>query len=282
MTSIHYALSLTAAMAVAGIAFGTTPAVAANSAMADCNKQWNDAKAANKAGAGTYQDFLKSCLKAAPAADAKAVTDTKAADTKAADMKAADKKAADKKAADMKAADMKAAEMKAAEMKAADAKTKADLKAKAKTDAAAADTAAATPDPMAKEKKECGKQWKTAKEAGTTGTQKKKDFVAECVAKMSPAADTVKAAAVAPADTMAKDDVVPPEPMADAKAVDAKATTADANGKVRTPGQLAMDKRIKECGGMWQIAKKDNTTGGLKWPQYWSACNKKLKAAAAN
>ena len=223
--------------------------------------------AANKANAGTYQDFLKSCLKAAPAA-----TDAKATDTKATDTKAADKKAADMKAADAKAAEMKAAD------------------AKAKTGAAATDTAAVTPDPMAKEKKECGKQWKDAKAAATTGTQKKKDFVADCLAKMAPAADKTKAATVAPVvvpaktvdakavDTMAKDEATPPEPTADAKAVDAK--TVDANGKVRTPGQLAMDKRIKECGGMWQIAKKDNTTGGLKWPQYWSACNKKLKAAA--
>ena len=267
MKLMHTALSLSAAMAIAGIAFGTTPAAAANSAMADCNKQWNDAKAANKANAGTYQDFLKSCLKAAPAA-----TDAKATDTKATDTKAADKKAADMKAADAKAAEMKAAD------------------AKAKTGAAATDTAAVTPDPMAKEKKECGKQWKDAKAAATTGTQKKKDFVADCLAKMAPAADKTKAATVAPVvvpaktvdakavDTMAKDEATPPEPTADAKAVDAK--TVDANGKVRTPGQLAMDKRIKECGGMWQIAKKDNTTGGLKWPQYWSACNKKLKAAA--
>jgi hypothetical protein len=44
---------------------------------------------------------------------------------------------------------------------------------------------------------------------------------------------------------------------------------------------LAMRERQKKCGAEWKEAK---TTGkiekGQKWPQFWSACNKRLKAAA--
>lgn len=260
MKSIQYALALTAAFTVAGFALASTPAVAANSAMADCNKQWNDAKTANKTNGGTYQDFLKGCLKTSAAATTapatKAKTDTTVKTTAA--------------------------------------------PATTTTTAAAADTAAS--DPMAKEKKACNKEWKAAKDGGTAGTQKKKEFVAACLAKMAPGADKPKAPAAAatvapavvapakaadttakaadttakPADTMAND-AAPAEPAADVKTK--PIATVDVNGKPRTAGQLAMDKRIKECGGMWQQAKKDNTTGGLKWPQYWSQCNKKLKAA---
>jgi hypothetical protein len=254
MTITRFALALSAALAVGGFALSANPAAAAT-AMADCNKQWNDNKAANKTNGATYQDFLKSCLKAAAPA-----TDAKATDAKPADTKAADKAAADKAAAEMKAK--------------ADAKAKTDTAAKpadtakAKTAAVATDAKAA--DPEAAAKKDCNKQWKGLKDAGTEGTQKKKDFVAGCLAK---------AGIVVPAKTDAKmaDDATPPEPTATA-ATPANAT--DANGKPRTPGQLAMDKRIKECGVLWQKSKgADGMVNGLKWPQYWSQCNTKLKAA---
>ena len=272
MTMIRYALALSAALAVGSLALAANPAVAAT-AMADCNKQWNDNKAANKTNGATYQDFLKGCLKAAPAADAKA-TDTKAVD----------KVAADKAAADAKAVEMKAKE----------AKAKVDAAAKAKADTAAKTTPATTDakvktttavvtdakvvDPEAAAKKQCGKEWKAIKDAGTEGTQKKKDFVAACLVKagivMTPKVDAK------PADTAkAADEVTPPEPTV-AAATPAKATTTDATAKPRTPGQLAMDKRIKECGALWQKSKgADGLVNGLKWPQYWSQCNTKMKAA---
>jgi hypothetical protein len=272
MTMTRFATAIAAAATVAGLALAANPASAAT-AMADCNKQWNDNKAANKTNGATYQDFLKSCLKAAPAADAKA-TDAKAADTKA----AADKTAAEKAAADAKAkatADMKA--------KTDAAKAKADTAA-AKLAPAAADTAkaksadakTAAADPADAAKKDCNKQWKALKDAGTEGTQKKKDFVGACLTKAGivvPAKLDAKAA-----DTAKADEPTPPEPTATAAATAAK--TTDVNGKARTPGQLAMDKRIKECGVLWQKSKgADGLVNGLKWPQYWSQCNTKMKAA---
>ena len=55
---------------------------------------------------------------------------------------------------------------------------------------------------------------------------------------------------------------------------------ADRNkGKIKpTPAQQAMYTRIKSCGRQWQKAKEKGRTKGQKWPQYWSACNKRLKA----
>jgi len=201
MTMSRFAVALSAAVAVGSLAFIANPAAAAT-AMADCNKQWNDIKTANKTNGATYQDFLKTCLKAAPAADAKA-TDAKATDAKATDAKAA--------------ADKTAADAKAAEVKAKDAKTKV---------VPVATVADAAADPAAAAKKECGKQWKALKDAGTQGTQKKKDFVSACLTKAGVAPDKTDAKVADPKakDAMAKDvkatdakvadEPTPPEPAA--------------------------------------------------------------------
>lgn len=46
-----------------------------------------------------------------------------------------------------------------------------------------------------------------------------------------------------------------------------------------TPGQLAARERQKKCAAEWKQAKADGRVEkGMKWPQYWSACNKRLKA----
>lgn len=45
-------------------------------------------------------------------------------------------------------------------------------------------------------------------------------------------------------------------------------------------GQTAMRERQKKCGAEWREAKAAGKVDkGMKWPQYWSACNKRLKAA---
>jgi hypothetical protein len=49
--------------------------------------------------------------------------------------------------------------------------------------------------------------------------------------------------------------------------------------KPPTPGQLAARARLKKCGAEWKAAKAAGKIAqGMKWPQYWSACNKRLKA----
>jgi hypothetical protein len=56
--------------------------------------------------------------------------------------------------------------------------------------------------------------------------------------------------------------------------------TVDKNGKPFTPGQMAAHQRIRECSNQWRALKASNKLpAGTKWPQFWSACNKQLKAA---
>ncbi len=131
--------------------------------------------------------------------------------------------------------------------------------------------------------KACGAEWQAAKDAkkvkpGETWNS----FLAEC-RKRQPAAAATEAAkppkAVAkdtkPAKPVVEDDATPPEPAAAKK--DAK---PDAAKKPLTPGQIAAHERIKKCGAEWTAAKEaKKIKAGQKWPQYWSECNKRLKAA---
>lgn len=49
--------------------------------------------------------------------------------------------------------------------------------------------------------------------------------------------------------------------------------------KELTAGQKAERERIKKCGAEWKEAKAaGKIEKGMKWPKYWSACNKRLKA----
>lgn len=81
---------------------------------------------------------------------------------------------------------------------------------------------------------------------------------------------------------------VPPEPQQTTSAAPIKPTQnwrtipvakADKNGKPFSQGQIEAHQRIKECAAEWHAAKADNTLpAGAKWPQFWSDCNKRLKA----
>jgi hypothetical protein len=49
--------------------------------------------------------------------------------------------------------------------------------------------------------------------------------------------------------------------------------------KPPSAGMLAMRERQKKCGAEWKEAKAaGKIEKGMKWPKYWSACNKRLKA----
>ena len=51
--------------------------------------------------------------------------------------------------------------------------------------------------------------------------------------------------------------------------------------KAPSPGQAAMRERQKKCGAEWKAAKAaGKIEKGMKWPQYWSACNKRLKSSS--
>jgi hypothetical protein len=51
--------------------------------------------------------------------------------------------------------------------------------------------------------------------------------------------------------------------------------------KPPTPSQLAARERLKKCAAEWKEAKAaGKIEKGMKWPKYWSACNKRLKTAS--
>ena len=59
--------------------------------------------------------------------------------------------------------------------------------------------------------------------------------------------------------------------------------TRSEKGAARTPsaGQSAMRDRQRRCGAEWREAKAaGRIQQGMRWPQFWSACNKRLKGAA--
>ena len=105
----------------------------------------------------------------------------------------------------------------------------------------------------AKTMKECAAQWKDMKAANQTAGMKYRDFSKQCMSgEAAPAAETAPAAGTAP---------------------------AAAPAAKPSPGREAMIARERACGAEW---KADKAAGkiqeGMKWPQYWSACNNRKKA----
>ncbi len=72
-----------------------------------------------------------------------------------------------------------------------------------------------------------------------------------------------------------------PSLLPSAAAQDTKpAATVKKTKKAPTAAQLALRERQKKCGAEWKAAKAEGKIEkGMKWPRYWSACNKRLKAA---
>jgi hypothetical protein len=58
-----------------------------------------------------------------------------------------------------------------------------------------------------------------------------------------------------------------------------EAKTKEAKPKKEpSAGMIAMRERQKKCGAEWKEAKAaGKIEKGQKWPQFWSACNKRLK-----
>jgi hypothetical protein len=60
----------------------------------------------------------------------------------------------------------------------------------------------------------------------------------------------------------------------------APAPPAATSSRQPSAGQLAVRERMKRCGAEWRQAKAaGGVPAGQKWPQYWSACNTRLKGA---
>jgi hypothetical protein len=127
--------------------------------------------------------------------------------------------------------------------------------------------AAATLAPVAaqaKTMKECAAEWDKMKAANQTGTMKYRDFTKQCMSgTAAPQAGTPAPAAPATAA---------PAPAAGAATTTAKPATG-------SPGRQAMIARERACGAEWKADKAaGRTPAGMKWPQYWSDCDKRKKA----
>ena len=111
--------------------------------------------------------------------------------------------------------------------------------------------------------KECSAKYKEAKAAGTLNGMKWNDFrKSQCGAEVTapPAAGTPPAAESKPA----------PAPATAEKPVAEKPVSE---------GRKAEYARERACGKEWKAAKAAGTRPpGMKWPQYWSECDKRKKA----
>jgi hypothetical protein len=125
--------------------------------------------------------------------------------------------------------------------------------------------------------KECAAEWQKMKAAKATGGKTYKDFSKECMSKSS-AAPAAAPAAAKPAPAAAKP--VPAPAPAAAKPAAAPAATAAKPAAPATGGRAGEIARERACGADWKADKAANKIpAGMKWPQYWSECDKRKKAA---
>jgi hypothetical protein len=153
--------------------------------------------------------------------------------------------------------------------------------------------------------KECGTQYQAAKAANELKGQSWQDFLKACRVRLAepkaeepapaaaapapapaPAAPAATAPTPAPAPTATTPAPASPlkpaaTPAATPPAAPAPAETAAKPAKPASEGQMAMHARQKKCGEEWKAQKAELTKKDpkLKWPKYWSECNKRLKAA---
>ena len=114
--------------------------------------------------------------------------------------------------------------------------------------------AAASAPADAKSMKECAAQWKEMKAANQTNGVKYRDFSKQCMSGEAP-----PATAATP----------PPK----------NETTAPAGETKPSSGRQAMVARERACGADWKADKAaGKIPAGMKWPQYWSECDKRKKA----
>lgn len=136
--------------------------------------------------------------------------------------------------------------------------------------------------------KACGAKYQAAKANNTLGGKTWAQFLAECRGSgATPAAAAKPAGATAPAAPSAKTAHLPsPQSPAPAAKPAVAAATAPAAPSAKTahlpnpksPGMAAMHDRQRQCGAQWKADKAaGKIPAGQTWPQYWSACNTRLK-----
>jgi hypothetical protein len=131
----------------------------------------------------------------------------------------------------------------------------------------------------------CGGEYQAAKTANTLGGKTWNQYLAECRTRHAaqPATAAPAAAPAAPAAATTTANPLKPAPATTAApAAPAAATAAKpAADKPATDGRQAMLARERACGAEWKEKKVElrKADPKLKWPQFWSECNTRLKAA---
>jgi hypothetical protein len=123
--------------------------------------------------------------------------------------------------------------------------------------------------------KQCGDKWQAAKAAnqvpaGMTWPK----FLSQCRADL--ASQQSAPAAAAPAPTVPNPT---PAPVAPKPAPTQTTTTMPTTAPSATGGATGEHLRIKQCGAEWRVNKATLQPQYGSWPKYWSACDRRLKAA---
>lgn len=114
--------------------------------------------------------------------------------------------------------------------------------------------------------KDCAAQWQAAKAANQTGGKSYREFQKACLAR--PGSDLAKQAGAAD--------------MKSGTSADKPAGATPRKAGKSSAGREAASARQKACGAEWKVDKAaGKVPDGMKWPQYWSACNKRKKGEGA-
>lgn len=126
---------------------------------------------------------------------------------------------------------------------------------------------------------ECSAKYKDAKTAGTLNGMKWNDFrKAQCGSDATAAPAAAPATASAPAAAPAPKPATAPKPVAAPVAVGNAVFPSAVDSKFSSEKpHLA---RLHTCSEQWQANKANNANGSMKWSQFYSACNTRLKGGA--
>ena len=145
--------------------------------------------------------------------------------------------------------------------------------------------------------KECGTRFQAAKAANELNGQSWQDFLKACRVRVAAPAIPEASISATPAPAAASSNPAPPpaptatvasppapaisEPgITSAPAAPKTTSRSDAApSKLASEGVVAEKLREKKCGAQWKAQKAElkKTYPTLKWSQYWTECNERLK-----
>jgi len=130
---------------------------------------------------------------------------------------------------------------------------------------------------------ECSAKYKAAKADNSLNGMKWNDFRKAQCGSDATAAPAAAAPAAAPAPATASAPAAAPAPKAKPAPAAASIFTGHAAFPSAVDSKFSSEKphlaRLHTCSEQWQANKANNANGGMKWPSFYSECNKRLKGA---